>query len=449
MGRHGLLKLAPIFLGTAIVPLDGAVNVAFPSIAAAFGLEVPAIQWVVICYVLTYGSLMLAVGRIGDIFGHLRVFRLGLAWSAAAFVFCALAPGYGALLGARVLQGIGAALVIGCGPALAANMFEESLRTRALAAYATGFAAAAAAGPLMGGVLVGAFGWQGVYWFRAPLALLALVLARRLADPPAAPAREPFDAAGAALLVAAVALLLLAVNRAPAPIALGLFAAAAACSLGFAWRSARAARPIIDLGLFRRPGFAALNLASTMVSFAAFAVMLVGPFYLARIAGLPALGLGLLLAASHGGAMAGAALGGRAVGRFGARAVVRAAAVLTAAGLLGVAGWGVGTPVALLAVALAVQGIGTGLFTLAYTDVVTGTMRREDRGVAGSLTMLTRTLGVVLAASLLTLLFGATEAALLGAGAAPDAAFLGAFRRVFLVAGALPLLALPLLRGRG
>lgn len=445
MGRHGLLRLAPIFLGTAIVPLDSAVNVAFPAIVAAFGIEVPAIQWVVICYVLTYGSLMLAVGRLGDIFGHARVFRVGLAWSAGALVLCATAETYGVLLAARVLQGIGAALVIGCGPALATTLFEETLRARALAAYAAGFAAAQAIGPLAGGVLVQGLGWEGVYWVRAPLALAALWLARRLPATPVPARREPFDAPGAILLTAAVATLLLAVNRAPAPVSLALGAAAVACLVGFLWRSRRAPRPIIDLSLFRRPGFAALNAANALVSLAAFAVMLVGPFYLARIAGLAPLMLGLVLAMSHGGAMLGASVGGVVLGRLGARVLMCAGAVMTAAGLFGVAAWGAWTPVPLLMAALAVQGIGTGFFTLAYTDVVTATMPREDRGVAGSLTMLTRTFGVVVAASLLTLLFGTTEASMLAAGTPPADAFLGAFGRVFLVVGTLPLLALPLL----
>jgi MFS family permease len=445
MTRHGLLRLAPIFLGTAIVPLDSSVNVAFPAIVTAFGIEVAAIQWVVICYVLTYGSLMLAVGRLGDIFGHARVFRIGLAWSAVALVLCATAQSYGVLLAARVAQGIGAALVIGCGPALATTLFEEALRARALAAYAAGFAAAQAIGPLAGGVLVQGFGWEAVYWMRVPVALAALLLARRLPARPVADRREPFDAAGAVLLTAAVATLLLAVNRAPAPASLALAGVALGCIIGFLWRSARAPRPIIDLGLFRRPGFAALNAANATVSAAAFAVMLVGPFYLARIAGLPPLLLGLVLAASHGAAMLGAAVAGRVIGRLGAALLVRAGAAMSAAGLLGVAMWGAATPLPLLMLTLGVQGFGTGLFTLAYADVVTATMRREDRGVAGSLTMLTRTLGVVVAASLLTLLFGASEAALLAGGAPAGEAFLGAFGRVFLVAGVLALLALPLL----
>jgi len=445
MGGRGLLRLTPVVLGTLIVPLDSAVNVAFPAMVAAFGLAPREIQWIVICYVLTYGSLMLAVGRLGDVFGHARVFRFGLAWSAVSYLLLTLVPTYEALLVCRVLQGVGAALVLGCGPALATGLFPETMRPRALAAYAATVAAGSTIGPLAGGVMIEAFGWPSVYWFRAPFALAALLLSVHLPEASRSGAREPFDALGAALLVAAVATVLLAVNRAPAPDFLVLGAAAVSCFTGFIWRSRRAARPIIDLGLFRRPGFAALNLSNAMLTFAGFAVMLLVPFYLARVSGLEAAALGLVLATSPAGGMLGAWVGGMASTRFGSRGVLVAGATVTAAGLLGIAHWSGGTAVPLLILALAVQGIGLGLFTLAYTDEVTATMRREDRGVAGSLTVLTRTFGVVGAASLLTLLLGASEAALLAQGQPPAEAFLTSFGRAFLLAGVLPLAALPLL----
>lgn len=445
MAGSGLLRMAPVALGTLIVPLDSAVNVAFPAMVAAFDLAVPEIQWIVICYVLTYGSLMLAVGRLGDIFGHARVFRFGLAWSAVAYLLLTLVPGYEALLACRALQGVGAALVLGCGPALATALFPETMRARALAAYAATVAAGSAIGPLAGGLLVEVFGWQAVYWFRAPFALVALLLSAHLPEAPRGGPREPFDIPGALLLVSAVATTLLAVNQAPTPVSLLLAGVATACAAGFVWWSHRAPRPIIDLGLFRRPGFAALNLANAILAFAGFAVMLLVPFYLSRIAGLEAASLGLVLAASPAGGVLGSWLGAKAVTRLGSRGVLMAGTVLNAVGLLGIVPWGAGTAVPLLVAALAVQGLGLGLFTLAYADRVTEVMRPEDRGVAGSLTMLTRTFGVVGAASLQTMLLGAREATLSAQGHPPAEAFLGAFGWAFLVAGGLSLLALPLL----
>ncbi len=425
-----LLRLFPLALGTLVVPFDTALNVAFPAVTAAFGLPLPAIQWLIIAYVLTYGSLMLAVGRIGDIWGHARVFRFGLAWSAVALLLCSLAPSYGALLFCRFLQGIGAAFVIGCGAALATSLYPEAMRARALGAYAAAFAASGALGPLLGGMLVEAWGWQAVFWIRVPIALVALWLLRGLpAPPPREAPREAFDGWGALLLAAGLASLLLAINQRALP----LFALAGLSLAGFIWRSLRVARPILDLGLFRRPGFARLNLASLLVNLAGFAVMLLVPFYLAQIAGLGPVLAGLLLASGHGGAMLGSALGGRLGG---GRRVALAGAALGGCGLLLVALWGEDTPLLAMLASLTLQGFGIGLFTLAYTDLVTGTMPRENRGVAGSLTLLVRTLGVVLAASLLTLLFAAF------------AEFLAGFRAAFLVAGMLPLLALALLPRR-
>ncbi|WP_431302079.1 MFS transporter [Sediminicoccus sp. BL-A-41-H5] len=438
MRERSLLRLAPLALGTLVVPFDSALNVAFPAVTVAFALPLPAIQWLIIAYVLTYGSLMLAVGRIGDIWGHARVFRWGLITSAVALLLCSLAPSYPLLLAARVLQGISAALVIGCGAALATSLYPEAMRARALGAYAASFAASAALGPLLGGVLVELWDWPAVFWIRVPVALLSLWLMRHHVTPPRDGPRESFDGPGAVLLALGMASLLLAINRASLP----LFLLAGLALGGFIWRSLSVTRPILDLRLFRRPGFARLNLASLLINLAGFAVMLLAPFYLARIAALPPAWLGLVLAGGHGGAMLGSALGGRLGG--GAR-VAWVGALLAGMGLLSVAFWSSGTPPALLLACLLLQGFGIGLFTLAYTDMVTATMRREDRGVAGSLTLLMRTLGVVLAASLLTLVFGAGESRALAAGAAPEGAFLAGFAWGFGLAGILPLLALLLI----
>ena len=108
---HSSLRQMAVGLGATLVWLDFAVNVAFPDIVQSFALAIGDVQWVVIAYVLTYTSLMLIVGRLGDMLGHARVFRLGLLWSAGALLLCALAPSFPLLLLCRFLQGIGAALI--------------------------------------------------------------------------------------------------------------------------------------------------------------------------------------------------------------------------------------------------------------------------------------------------------------------------------------------------
>ena len=407
-------QLALIGLGTAVVPLDSAVNIAFPAITRGFDLAIGDIQWVVISYVLTYASLMLAFGRVGDMLGHATVFRLGLLWSAVACLSCALASSVAWLIVCRILQGVGAALVLSCGVALATSLDDEARRARVLASYTMMMAIAGTVGPWLGGILVQIWDWPAVFWFRVPIALVALALLRDLPAPARASAgetvRETFDLAGAAWLAVALVALLLTLNHTGEVAALPLGLAAVVALAAFVRRETRVDQPIIDLGVFRAPGFAVLNLVSVLVNLAAFAVWLLVPFYLTRAAGFaPAVGGGVL-AASAIGTVAGSSIGGRLAGRVPARRLVLAGAGLIGIGLALVGQWRAGTSTVVLVATLAVQGVGLGLFQLAYTEIVTVTIPRRNRGVAGSLVMLTRMLGVIGAATMLSLLFQGLEA---------------------------------------
>ena len=209
MTSRQVLRLVLVGLGTSVVPLDTAVNIAFPEITGSFGLPVEMIQWVVICYVLTYSSLMLAFGRVGDIWGHGRVFRIGLLWSSLAYLLCAAAPNYGWLLFCRFLQGLGASLIVSCAPALVTGLFPEDRRSRAVGMFTLMYAIGSAAGPLLGGLLVQSWGWPAVFWFRAPLALIALVFPAQTQTTPRRSVREPVDIIGAILLALGISTLLL------------------------------------------------------------------------------------------------------------------------------------------------------------------------------------------------------------------------------------------------
>ncbi len=427
-----LRRLLPIGLGTLVVPLDNALNIAFPAITAHFGIAFEQLQWLIIGYVLTYGSLMLGVGRLGDIFGHALIFRAGLAVSLLAFLLCSLAPGYGWLLAGRVTQGIGAALVISCGPALLTAPFPDALRPSLIGLYTLCFSAGSVLGPSLGGWLTARFGWEAVFWFRAPIALAALLCAPR-GGPPQTGRREPFDLPGALLLTFATASLLLAINRLGRGdwlgLPLGLLGALALP--GFLYQSMRTARPVIALGLFRLPGFAWANAANALTQMAGFAVLLFVPFYLTGMARLPTGLAGLLLAVSPAGSMLVAGPAGWLLARHGARALTLAGIALTGLGLAGIALWGGATAWPVLAVALLLHGMGLGLLQVSITEYMTATLPRGDRGVAGSLAMMTRTLGVVSAASLFTLAFAKLES---------QSGFLPAFQTSFALAAAIPVL---------
>jgi MFS family permease len=438
MTPRQVLRLFLVGLGTSVVPLDTAVNIAFPEITGSFGLPVEMIQWVVICYVLTHASLMLAFGRVGDIWGHGRVFRIGLLWSSFAYLLCAAAPNYGWLLFCRFLQGLGASLIVSCAPALVTGLFPEARRSRAVGMFTLMYAIGSAAGPLLGGLLVQFWGWPAVFWFRAPLALIALLYPEEAHATSRPALREPVDIVGAILLALGISTLLLTLNRlqhlrGQEFLTALLLATATTCLFGFFHWERRVAQPIVNLGLFRTGGFAGLNIASMLIYLTSFSVLLLGPYYLVRLTGLSPIIAGGVLGASFVGSLVASPLAGWAIERVPAGRVAVLGASLCAAGLVLIGGWqpgAAGQAVTILST-LVLQGFGVGLFQVAYMDIIMRTLPRHHRGVAGSIAMLSRSVGVVAGATLLTLIFHAIEAMQLAGGNMPAAAFLTSFRATF------------------
>jgi MFS family permease len=361
---------------------------------------------VVICYVLAYASLLLALGRIGDTVGHAIVYRTGLIWSAATFLLVGIAPSYGAMLAFRCLQGIGAALVLSCGAALVTSLYGEERRGRALGIYTMMMALGLMLGPLLGGALVAIWDWPAVFWFRIPIAIAALLLLRGLPASQPRAAREPFDIAGGIALALGLVTMLMALNRIREFSAVWLGLLSALAFAGFVFRQSRAARPIIDFEVFRLPGFAMLNFVSVLANVAAFSVWLLVPYYLTRVSFYALAESGAILASGALGAVLAAPVGGRLIGhRISAERLAIAGAAGIGAGLLMLSAWTEQTTTALRVAGLIVQGVGLGLFQLAYTDIVTAALPPRERGVAGSLALLTRTLGTVAAASLVLMAF--------------------------------------------
>lgn len=438
----GLLVLG---LGTLVAPLDSAVNIAFPRITGDFGVPLADIRWVIVCYVLTHTSLMLVFGKLGDIFGYKRIFMAGLALSVATFTLCAIAWRFEWLLVFRVSQGISAALVLSCGPAIATSLFPEQYRGRVLGAYLMMFGIGGALGPSLGGILVAHWDWPSVFWFRAPIALLALMLVFVLPNPPRDREKTQFDTTGAALIAAAMSCFLLTVTQLQRleeyPFAVILLALVAVASLVFYARRARHhPSPVIRLTVFRSIDFTALNLANVVINFAGFAVLLLVPYYLASLSGLSVGIAGVVLAMSPLGVVLASPVAGWSIGSIPANRMAFAGVLLVCGGTFIVSGWD-GTPgIIEMTLPLLMSGIGLGFFQVAYMNIVTGTLPLSDRGVAGSLGLLTRTIGIVGAASFLTWLFARFERQGLANGLDSDSGFLFGFQSTFIWASTILLL---------
>jgi MFS family permease len=379
--------------------------------------------------VLTYASLMLACGRIGDIGGHARVFRAGLAWSVVAFLLCAAAPDFGSLLFFRFLQGIGAGLVISCAPALVTGLYPESRRAHAVGIFTLIFALAGASGPLIGGILVARWGWPAVFWFRAPIALASLLLLRGL---PASPTSsgERFDIVGALLLATGLTTFLLGINALRGGSGAVPLLATALISLAlFAWWEGRAPRPIIRIELFADPGFSVVNLVTVLMYLGTFSVLLFVPYFFARFSTIPLPLAGMVLAIGAAATALASPPAGWLIARIAAERVAALGILVVGGGLFIIGQWPADVSPVAMALTLAIQGFGTGLFQVSYMDIVMRSSPIADRGVAGSLALLTRTIGTVTGAAWLTLMFHTMQAD----DTAP--AFLAAFGGTFHIVG--------------
>lgn len=354
--RTPFLGFAIVGCGAAIAPLDFAVNMAFPAMTEAFALATPDIRWVAVCYVITYGSLMLFCGVLGDRLGHLRVFRWGLALSALALVACAMAPSYGWLLVGRVLQGIGVALTLSCAPALAMALLATGQRTRALSVYGTMFAAAGLLAPLLGGISLLHWGWAGVYGFRVPMVLLAWLCTPWLASRLRAQTRSTSG-------------------------------------------DARQAGSVQGLwGLMRRDAdFAWINLVSVGVQFCSFTIALSLPYALPA-AGWSGTASGAMLSLWALGVLVGSGVAPALLRRMNLQGVGNLAQGVMALGLAWIGAVSMANAWPFMALALLFQGLGLGVFQVVYADQVVATLPDSARGLSGSLTLVTRTVGIVAAA---------------------------------------------------
>ena len=364
------------------------VNLALPVIGEAFGVGQSTLAWTVSAYVLPFAVSILAVGRLGDRYGHRTLLAAGGLIFAAGAMASALAPTYPVLLAGRVAQGIGGAALLTIGLAAISATFQGPARGRALGLYFAAGAIAAVVGPLVGGLLASLVGWQGIFWAQVPLALLVAATAWTSLPRVAAGRHRPLDAIG--LLLGS--LVLLGINGAllqgdvwgwTSAAVIGGFALALVALVAFVWRERSTPEPAIHLEVFRSRAF----VASTLVGAAAWFGILSGSVqlavYLQEVRGLTPTQAALVLLPWP---LLAAFLFPRAaviVARLGASKVMVWSLAFALAAAVLMATFDASTPFVVVSAVAALGGVPIALGVVASTVTALSEFRPEDAGDRG------------------------------------------------------------------
>lgn len=411
--HHPGRALTALALSTLLAALGtSSANVALPWLQQAFGAPFPMVQWVVLAYLLAITTLVVGAGKLGDLVGRKALLLAGLVLFSVASALCAAAPTLAWLIGARALQGAGAAAMMALTMALVGESVPKEKAGSAMGLLGTMSAVGTALGPSLGGALVAHYGWAAIFLLNLPLGLLTLLLCQRFlpADRQRGQAaRAGIDHPGTVLLAVTLASYALAMTTRHF-LLLGM--AAAVLVLFVLWER-RAPAPLIPLALFRdracRAGFA----TSALVTTVAMATLVVGPFYLTAGLGLSAAAAGLAMASGPVVAALAGMPAGRLVDRCGAQPIVLAGLLVMLSGCILLALLPLAAGAAGYVGALAVLTAGYALFQAANNTGVMQRVGAGQKGVASGLLNLARNLGLISGASLMGMIFalGATAGA--------------------------------------
>jgi EmrB/QacA subfamily drug resistance transporter len=417
----GRWVVAATVLGSGIAMLDSTVvGIALPSIGRDFHGGVGTLQWVVTGYALTLAAFLLLGGALGDRYGRKRIFSVGVVWFAAASAVCGLAPTAGLLIAARVVQGIGGALLAPASLAILQASFRPADRARAIGAWSGLGGVAAAAGPLVGGYLIAIGSWRWVFYINLPVAVAVLIItARHVPETRDPTASGRVDTAGAALAVVFLASLTYGLIEAPtlgwsSPAVVACLVVAAVTAPAFVFVEHRRAQPMLPLRLFRSRQFSGANGVTFAVYGALGGALFLLPVELQIVKGYSPLESGVALLPLTLVMLTLSARSGALSARIGPRLQMTVGPFIVAAGLaLLTRATDPGSYWTQVFPAVLVFALGLAVTVAPLTSTAMGAAPPEHSGVASAVNNVVARAAGLLAVAVLPLLAGLTGAAAL------------------------------------
>jgi EmrB/QacA subfamily drug resistance transporter len=437
--------------GVLMIVLDTTiVNVALPSIREDLGFSETSLVWVVNAYMLTFGGFLLLGGRLGDLFGHRRMFLLGLILFTVASVGCGLATSQGMLIAARAVQGLGGAVVTAVALSLIMSLFTENAeRAKAMGIYGFVCSAGGSIGVLLGGFLTTALNWHWIFLVNVPIGVLTYAFCvRLLPHAPGSASGAKLDVAGAITVTASLMLAVYAIVNGHevgwrSPQTLGTLGSAAVLLIAFLVMESKVRNPLMPLALFRLRNVATANIVGVLWAAAMFAWFFISALYLQLVLGYNAMQVGLsFLPANLIMAAFSLGLSAKIVMRFGIRAPLCVGLLFAAVGLALFARAPLdGQFVTDVLPGMTLLGIGAGI---AFNPLLLGAMSDvspSESGLASGVVNTAFMMGGALGLAVLASFAAMRTDTLIAAQADPVAALNGGYQLAFLLGASAAALA--------
>ncbi|GLW05051.1 MFS transporter [Microtetraspora sp. NBRC 13810] len=383
------LTLLAVALGVIMVMLDGTVvSIANPVIGDELNASLPDLQWVTSGYLLALAVFLITAGKLGDLFGHKRVFLIGIAGFALSSLAIGLSQGIGMLIAFRVLQGLFGALLQPAALALLRAAFPAERLNMAIGIWGAAIGVSSAAGPIVGGVLVENVSWQSVFFINVPVGVIALAVGYFVIKESKATALSRVDWLGVALLSAAMFSLVWALIKAPEigwgdANTIAFLVATVVLTAVFIWWQGRAREPLLPLAMFRNASVSIGTVLMVLVAFSMFGAMFFLTFFFQHVHGLSPLESGMRMLPMSAGMIVASPLAGFAIGRLGPKITIMAGMVITAVSMFLLSRLGLEASYLDSAIPFVLLAFGLSPVMVGATEIIVGNAPEELSGVAG------------------------------------------------------------------
>ncbi|SFB44554.1 drug resistance transporter, EmrB/QacA subfamily [Cohnella sp. OV330] len=446
--KNRWLILVILNLFTFMATLDGSiVNIALPVVSRELRLPVAQTEWIVTAYLMTICAAILFFGKLGDIIGKIKIFRLGMMIFTVGSLLCGLSTSLTAIVASRLVQALGASMTMANSQGIVTDIFPGSERGKALGLTGTFVSLGIIAGPSLGGIILSSLGWEYIFWVNVPVGLAALAIGWRKLPEDLTKLKVKIDAAGSALFTVFILLLFAGLLLGQQygygqPWIMSSLVVSAIVFVYFIRFEKRTVSPLLQLSMFRNPLFSLSILCGFLVFVSNSCFNIVAPFYVQDVLGLTPSQAGLLMMLFPIVMVVVAPLSGALSDKIGSELLTFIGLIVLVVAQLGMSRLDGDSSIALAGAWMALLGLGSGLFQSPNNSLVMSKVPKTQLGIAGSINALIRNVGMVAGITLATTTLFAVMSAKAGSrikdfGSVSSDLFLAGMHVVFLAASAI------------